>query len=59
MMMNYGYQQYKQQSVNTMTKGELLILLYDEAVKRLSRAEMALKSNDFLLLKALLKELLK
>ncbi len=49
MMMNYGYQQYKQQSVNTMTKGELLILLYDEAVKRLSRAEMALKSNDFLL----------
>ena len=25
-----GYQQYKEQSVNTMTQGELLLLLYDE-----------------------------
>lgn len=45
-MNNYGYQQYKQQSVNTMTQGELLVLLYDEALKRLLRAEMALKNND-------------
>ena len=29
-----GYQQYKQQSINSMTPGELLMLLYDEAVKR-------------------------
>ena len=29
-----GYQQYKQQSVNSMTPGELLLLLYDEAVDR-------------------------
>lgn len=46
-MNNYGYQQYKQQSVNTMTSGEMLILLYDEALKRLSRSELALKSKDF------------
>ena len=25
-----GYQQYKEQSINTMTQGELLLLLYDE-----------------------------
>lgn len=36
--MQYGYQQYKTQSVETMTKGEMLILLYDEISKRLLRA---------------------
>lgn len=41
-----GYQQYKKQSVDTMTKGELLILLYDEAIKRLFIAEKALKEDD-------------
>ena len=30
-----GFQQYKEQSVNTMTQGELLLLLFDELVKRL------------------------
>lgn len=42
-----GYQQYKTQSVNTMTKGEMLILLYDEMIKRLTRAEIALEKKDF------------
>lgn len=46
-MNNYGYQQYKQQSVNTMTSGELLLLLFDESAKRLTKAEMALKNSDF------------
>jgi len=46
-MNNYGYQQYKQQSVNTMTSGEMLIVLYDEALKRLSRSEIALNSKDY------------
>lgn len=41
-----GYQQYKKQSVDTMTKGELLILLYDEGIKRLFIAEKALKEDD-------------
>ena len=34
-----GYQQYKEQSIYTMTQGELLNLLYDELMKRLLRAE--------------------
>lgn len=42
-----GYQQYKQQSVNTMTQSELLLLLYDELVKRVTRAELALGKEDF------------
>lgn len=45
-MNNYGYQQYKQQSVNTMTSGELLLLLFDESAKRLTKAEMALNASN-------------
>lgn len=48
-MNNLGYQQYKQQSVNTMTSGEMLILLYDEALKRLTGAEVALNNKNFVL----------
>lgn len=42
-----GYQQYKTQAINTMTQGELLMLLYDELIKRLIRSELALKKQDF------------
>ena len=42
-----GYQQYKQQSVNSMTPGELLLLLYDELVKRATMASIALDREDF------------
>ena len=42
-----GYQQYKQQSVNSMTSGELLLLLYDELVKRATMATIALDREDF------------
>ncbi len=42
-----GYQQYKQQSVNSMTAGELLLLLYDELVKRGTMASIALEKEDF------------
>lgn len=41
------YQQYKEQSIYTMTQGELLLVLYDELVKRLTRAEMALDKQDY------------
>ena len=34
-----GYQQYKEQSVNSMTPGELLLLLYDEQIGRASCRE--------------------
>lgn len=46
-MNNYGYQHYKQQSVNTMTSGELLLLLFDECTKRLTKAEMSMKSENY------------
>ena len=42
-----GFQQYKEQSVNTMTQGELLLLLYDELYKRLSQAELMLDQQNF------------
>ncbi|MBC6678336.1 flagellar export chaperone FliS [Zhenpiania hominis] len=42
-----GYQQYKEQSVMTMTSGEMLLLLYDELLKRLTRAELALEKEDY------------
>ena len=42
-----GFQQYKEQSINTMTRGELLLLLYDELVKRLTQAELALSKENW------------
>ena len=42
-----GYQQYKQQSINSMTSGELLMLLYDELVKRSTLASIALDRQDW------------
>lgn len=47
-----GYQQYKQQSVNTMTQGELLVVLYDELAKRAARADIALDRKDYPLFEA-------
>ena len=42
-----GYQHYKEQTVNTMTAGEMLNLLYDELLKRLTRSEIALENKDY------------
>lgn len=42
-----GFQQYKEQSVNTMTQSELLLLLYDELFKRLTQAELALGKENW------------
>jgi len=41
------YQQYKNTSVNTMTKGELLILLFDEVIKKLNYSKILMTNNDF------------
>ena len=41
-----GLQNYKAQSLNTMTQGELLLLLMDELVKRLIRSDIALEQGD-------------
>jgi len=46
-MEHNAFQQYKEQSVNTMTPNELLLLLFDELVKHLVRCELALQKEDF------------
>ena len=47
-----GYQGYKEQGINDMNPGELLLLLYDELVKRLVRADLALGKKDYSLFEA-------
>ena len=51
-MESKGFHQYKEQSINTMTQGELLLLLYDELVKHLTRADLALDKENYELLEA-------
>ena len=46
-----GYQRYREDSLSTMTQGELLLLLFDELVKRLTQAELELSGSIILLLK--------
>lgn len=46
-MYRNGYQQYKMQSVNTMTSSEMLLLLFDELIKRLGRAQIALEDKNY------------
>ncbi len=46
-MYRNGYQQYKMQSVNTMTSGEMLLLLFDELIKRLGKAQIALEDKNY------------
>lgn len=41
-----AYKQYKEQTIYTMTKSELLQLVYNELLKRLTRAELALDTNQ-------------
>ena len=42
-----GYQGYKEQGINDMSQGELLLLLYDELVKRMVRAGLALDKVNY------------
>lgn len=42
-----GYRQYREQSLTTMTPGELLMVVYDELVKRLTLAELSLNKQDY------------
>lgn len=51
-MEHNAFQQYKEQSINTMTPNELLLLLYDELVKHLLRCELALDKEEYDLLEA-------
>lgn len=42
-----GYSQYKKKSIYSMSGPELLLLLFDEAIKRLTRAEISLKDKNY------------
>lgn len=42
-----GYEKYKEQSINSMSGVELLLLLYDEAISRLQKAELALEDKEY------------
>lgn len=42
-----GYQYYREDSLNSMTQGELLLRLYDELVKRLTQAELLLNQENY------------
>ncbi|HHU06444.1 MAG TPA: flagellar export chaperone FliS [Clostridiales bacterium] len=46
-MVNNLYKTYKQQSVMTMTSGDLLIALYDGLLKELSQAQNSFKQNNY------------
>lgn len=41
------YKKYKDQSVYSMSSAELLLLLYDEILKRLKKADYALEDEDY------------
>lgn len=42
-----GYQKYKEKSIYSMSGAELLLMLYDEAVSRLTKAEYALEDKEY------------
>ena len=42
-----GYSKYKEKSIYSMSSGELLLLLFDETIKRLTRAELSLEEKDY------------
>lgn len=46
-MLNNPIQQYKEQSINTMSKGEQLVALFDEALKNLHYGSMMLKNEKY------------
>ncbi len=46
-MYERNVQHYKEQSISTMTQGELLLLLYDELVKRLTQGELTLDKEMY------------
>lgn len=40
------YKKYREQSVNTMTPGELIVLLYEEAAMSINKAKNYISKND-------------
>lgn len=44
-----GYQKYKEKSIYSMSGPELLLMLYDEAISRLTKSEYALDDKEYAL----------
>lgn len=42
-----GYNHYKEKSIYSMSGAEQLLLLFDEAIRRLTRAEQSLKDKNY------------
>lgn len=42
-----GYQYYREEALNSLTQGELLLKLYDGLVKKLTQAELFLQKEDY------------
>lgn len=42
-----GYQKYKEKSIYSMSGAELLLMLYDEAISRVSKAGFALEDREY------------
>ena len=47
MIASNPYQQYKEQSLSTLTPGELLVKLYDELIKQMRIAILQIEKDDF------------
>jgi flagellar protein FliS len=43
---NYGANQYKQMSIKTANRGQILIMLYEAAIQHVKRASLAIEKND-------------
>lgn len=41
------FEQYKINSINTMTKGELLLMIFDELIKKLNYSIILIENKDF------------
>ena len=50
------YQTYKQQSVLTMTPGQMLLAVYDELIKQINFAKLGFQDNDISLINSSLQK---
>ena len=44
---NYGSKQYKQMSVKTANRGQILIMLYEAAIQNVKKATIAIEGKNF------------
>lgn len=43
---NYGATQYKQMSITTASRGQILLMLYEGAIQNVKKATLAIEKND-------------